>query len=68
MTEGYAAAINLDSIERQLARCAALDADHPPLEQCARTTTMQNICPCMFCEDNICNALTSYVYSEMQHA
>ncbi len=61
MTDCYSEAINLERIERQLARCAAIDAA-PPLEKCARKTVMQSVCPCMAAEDAICNTLTQAVY------
>ncbi|HLU60730.1 MAG TPA: hypothetical protein VKZ99_00075 [Gammaproteobacteria bacterium] len=60
MNEGYAQAINLERLERQLARCAELDT-HPP-ERCARKTVMQSVCPCIAAEEAICNVLTSTVH------
>ena len=65
MTDSYSEAINLEQMERQLARCAALDVDHPN-EACARKTVMKSICPCMMCEDSICNALTANICAELQ--
>lgn len=60
MNEGYAQAINLERLERQLARCAELDSH--PLERCARKTVMQSVCPCIAAEEAICNVLTSTVH------
>lgn len=66
MIEGYAQAIDLNRMERQLERCSALDVAHPPAERCARKTVMRSICPCMMCEDTICNALSAAVCCELE--
>lgn len=65
MNEMYAEAIDLARMERQLRRCAAIDAEHPPLDRCARKTAMDCVCPCVKGETDICNALAEAVVEEM---
>lgn len=66
MVEGYAEAISLERIEKQLARCAdrcaAQDAAYPPDVDCARAAVRQSVCPCVLGEDAVCNTLTTMVY------
>lgn len=62
----YAEAIPLDVIDRQIERCAAIDAAYPKdVDRCARQTVDRAVCPCMRCEDAICNTLTDLVAEEM---
>ncbi|HEX7046804.1 MAG TPA: hypothetical protein VF275_04420 [Gammaproteobacteria bacterium] len=63
--EGYAEAIHLERIEKQLARCAAHDDAYPPDVECARKAALDSVCPCMLCEDTICNVLTDTIYEHM---
>lgn len=66
MKDSYAEAIDLERMERQLARCSAQDASHPPDACCARRTALESVCPCLLCEDAICNALTTAVYEALE--
>ena len=63
MVESYAEAISLERIEKQLARCAEHDADHPPDMACARAAVRQSVCPCILGEDAVCNTLASLVHA-----
>ncbi len=63
--DSYAEAISLEHIERQLARCAAQDADHPPDMDCARAAVRQSVCPCVLCEEAVCNTLATMVHERL---
>lgn len=65
MTEGYAQAIDIEQMERQLARCSAHDDEHPPTESDARRVALSSVCPCVLSEESICNALTTAVCEEL---
>lgn len=65
MNDMYSEAIDLARMERQLQRCAEIDAEHPPLERCARKTAMDCVCPCVKGETEIRNVLAEAVAEEM---
>lgn len=59
-TDGYAGAIDLVRLQWRLERCSGTDAE-PASGECAMAIARDCVCPCIACEETVCNALSGTV-------